>query len=107
MGVPVLKMTASEGRAGTHNDRLSEAVIMSAGTPIPAQRTCRRRSRDAYNRPFPSHCAMAWGTVSRCHGLVPMAALRQTARSFVNVSVLADREHRGPVADPKVVKDNM
>ena len=30
-------------RAGTQNDRLSEAVILSTGTPIPAQWTCRRR----------------------------------------------------------------
>ena len=37
------------GRAGTQNDRLSEAVILSTGTPTPAQRTCRRRCRDAYN----------------------------------------------------------
>ena len=35
------------GRAGTQNDRLSEAVILSTGTPIPAQRTCRRRCRYA------------------------------------------------------------
>ena len=34
------------GRAGTQNDRLSEAVILSTGTPIPAQWTCRRRRRD-------------------------------------------------------------
>ena len=33
------------GRAGTQNDRLSEAVILSTGTPIPAQWTCRRRCR--------------------------------------------------------------
>ena len=34
------------GRAGTQNDRLSEAVVLSFGTPIPAQWTCRRRCRD-------------------------------------------------------------
>ena len=34
------------GRAGTRNDHLGEAVILSTGTPIPAQRTCRRRCRD-------------------------------------------------------------
>ena len=37
------------GRAGTQNHRLSEALILSTGTPIPAHRTCRRRCRDAYN----------------------------------------------------------
>ena len=35
------------GRAGTEKDRLSKAVILRTGTPIPAQRTCRRRCRDA------------------------------------------------------------
>ena len=35
MGMPVL--------------RLSEAVVLSTGAPIPARRTCRRRRRDAYN----------------------------------------------------------
>ena len=34
------------GRAGTQNDRLSEAVILSTGTPIPAHQTSRRRCRD-------------------------------------------------------------
>ena len=39
------------GRAGTQNDHLGEAVILSAGAPIPAQRTCRQRCRDrAKNR---------------------------------------------------------
>ena len=38
MGMPVLK-----------NDRLGEAVILSTGMPMPAQWTCRRRRRDAYN----------------------------------------------------------
>ena len=33
------------GRAGTQSDRLSEAVILSTGTPTPAQRTSRRRCR--------------------------------------------------------------
>ena len=33
------------GRASTQNDRLSKAVSLSTGTPIPAQRACRRRSR--------------------------------------------------------------
>ena len=36
------------GRAGTQNDRLSEAVISSTSTPIPTQWTRRRRCRDAY-----------------------------------------------------------
>ena len=35
------------GHAGTQNDRLSEAVILSTGTPIPAQWARRRRCRDA------------------------------------------------------------
>ena len=35
-GVPVLKM-------------ISEAVVLSTGTPIPARWTCHRRCRDAYN----------------------------------------------------------
>ena len=34
------------GRAGAQNDRLGEAVILSTGTPTPAQWTCRRRCRD-------------------------------------------------------------
>ena len=34
------------GCAGTQNDRASEAVILSTGTPIPAQLKCRRRCRD-------------------------------------------------------------
>ena len=34
------------GHAGTQSDRLGEAVILSTGTTIPAQRTCRRRCRD-------------------------------------------------------------
>ena len=33
------------GRAATPNDRLSEAVILSTGTPISTQCTCRRRWR--------------------------------------------------------------
>ena len=33
------------GRAGTQNDRLGEAVVLSTGTPLPAQCTCRRRCR--------------------------------------------------------------
>ena len=33
------------GRAGTQNDRLGEAVILSTGTPIPARWACRRRCR--------------------------------------------------------------
>ena len=33
------------GRAGTQNDRLTEAVILSTGTPMPAQLKCRRRCR--------------------------------------------------------------
>ena len=33
------------GRVGTQNDRLAEAVILSTGTPILAQWTCRRRCR--------------------------------------------------------------
>ena len=31
------------GRAGTQNNRLGEAVMLSTGTPLPAQWTCRRR----------------------------------------------------------------
>ena len=38
---------ARDGGAGAQNDRLSKAVILSTGTPVPAQRTCRRRCRDA------------------------------------------------------------
>ena len=34
------------GRAGTQDDRLRAAVILSTGTPIRAQWTCRRRCRD-------------------------------------------------------------
>ena len=37
------------GRAGTQNDHLPSAVLLSTGTPIPAQWTRRRRRRDAYN----------------------------------------------------------
>ena len=39
------------GHAGTQNDRLFEAVILSTGTPIPAQWTCRRRCRYRARRP--------------------------------------------------------
>ena len=38
------------GRTGTQNDRLSQAVILSTGTPIPARWTCRRRCRDGADR---------------------------------------------------------
>ena len=34
------------GRAGTQNDRLAEAVVLSTGTSVPAQWACRRRCRD-------------------------------------------------------------
>ena len=47
------------GRAGAQNDRLSEAVVLSTGTPIPAQWTRRRRCR--YRADFnPPRC------VQRC-----------------------------------------
>ena len=40
------------GRASAQNDRFSEATILSTGTPLPAQRTCRRRCR--YRAPIQS-----------------------------------------------------
>ena len=40
------------GRAGTHNDRLGEAVILSAGKPVPAQWTYRRSRRDRKKTPY-------------------------------------------------------
>ena len=42
MGVPVLKMTVAERST-------SAAVILSTGTPTPAQWTCRRQCRDRAN----------------------------------------------------------
>ena len=33
-------------RAGTQNDRLAEAVILSTSTPIPTQYSCHRQCRD-------------------------------------------------------------
>ena len=45
-GSPTARPLRGYGRAGTQNDRLSEAVILSTGTTIPAQWTCRRRCRD-------------------------------------------------------------
>ena len=34
------------GQAGTQNDRLGEAAVLSTGTPIPAQQAGRRRCRE-------------------------------------------------------------
>ena len=38
------------GRGGTQNNRLSKAVILSTGTSVPAQWTCRRRCRKSRYR---------------------------------------------------------
>ena len=43
---PTARLLRGDGRASTQNDRLSEAVILSTGTSIHAQWTCRRRRRD-------------------------------------------------------------
>ena len=43
---PTACLLRGYGHAGTQNDRLAEAVILSTGTPIPTQWTCRRRRRD-------------------------------------------------------------
>ena len=59
-GIPVIRISASptacplrgHGHAGTQNDRLSEAVVLSTGMPIPAQWRCRRRCRDRTSSRF-------------------------------------------------------
>ena len=62
---PTACLLRGYGRAGTQTDRLSEAVILSTGTPIPAQWACRRRCLDRANpivrRRRGSHtCARPW-----------------------------------------------
>ena len=54
------------GRGSTQNDCLSEAVILSAGTPIPAQWTCRRRCRYRADKE-PLCCRACVGVRLRTH----------------------------------------
>ena len=42
---PTACLLCGYGRAGTQNDRSSQAVILSTGTPVSAQWRCRRRCR--------------------------------------------------------------
>ena len=78
------------GRAGTKNDRLGEAVVLSTGTPTPAQYTCHRRRRAALNLHAHYACdlQLAQLVARRCQPLyqpraAPVARVRRSAELFL------------------------
>ena len=74
------------GRAGTQNDRLSEAVIWITGTSIAAQWACRWRCRDA---------AQVLGSRGQKSVRVYRHVHRHVHGHGYNISQHADRERRG------------
>ena len=89
----------------------SEAVTLSTGTPISAQRTCRRRCRDAYNRPLagrqpwqPRNCAtVQCRACRRCtHMLASLMGQPQATNVFLflGAALIRSRCQSNPCVEP-------
>ena len=76
-----------------------EAVILSTGTPIPAQWTCRRRRRDAYNSYGPIQVSLEeFLVLMNAHEPNPFKSHGLTAGANIS-SVTSEGDMCGSVTD--------
>ena len=87
------------GRAATQNDRLAEAVILSTGTTIPAQQTCRwqrRKGADIEPTRLRRHEHTNARTSERTHERTHARASERAhtcTRAFMHRQALANARH--------------